>query len=116
MGGGIGAILRYGVSMGMASFTFTRFPLATLLSNVLASLLLGIFSVLVIRSNSTEIAQQLQAFLVIGICGGFSTFSTFSRENLTFLEQGNWLMLILNTCISVALTLCFIYIGKKLVA
>ena len=115
LGGGIGAVLRYGISLSMANLTLSKLTLGTLISNVLASFLLGIFSVWILRASSAEISNQLNAFLIIGVCGGFSTFSTFSRENLAFIENGYWMAALVNILLSVSLTLYFVYLGRKIV-
>ncbi len=78
LGGGLGAAARHGVNMFAAHHAGTRYPLGTFLVNVLGSLLIGIVTEwFALRSH---LPPHLRLFLVTGILGGFTTFSTFSLE------------------------------------
>lgn len=102
LGGGLGSLLRYGVSRLILSFAFqSSFPLATLISNVLASFALGILA----YYFSGKIPEASRLFWMVGFCGGFSTFSTFSLENLELLKQGQFLFLGINIALSLSLCL-----------
>jgi CrcB protein len=114
IGGGIGALLRFGLSSLIQRFPSSSFPLATLVSNLLASLLLGVFMTLMLKMRSPQ-ADSFQAFWIIGICGGFSTFSTFAKENFELMERGQWFIAILNILISVSFCIGMVYLGRKLV-
>lgn len=115
LGGGIGAILRFGLTRLIQQFPKAVFPIATLASNLIASLLVGIFLVLMMKMKPTNV-ESFQAFWIIGICGGFSTFSTFAKENLELMERGQWLIAILNILISVSFCILMVYLGRKLVS
>jgi len=78
LGGGTGSVLRYLVSHGRFSLV-QGFPLATLCVNILGSFLIGFLSAWVAR---TILTNDLRLLLVVGLCGGFTTFSTFSNEGL----------------------------------
>lgn len=114
IGGGIGSLLRFGISHLIYQFPKQQFPVATLASNLIASLLMGVFLVLLMKMKPSN-AEAFQAFFVIGICGGFSTFSTFAKENLELMERGQWVIAILNILVSVALCIGMVYLGRKLV-
>ncbi|WP_341907677.1 fluoride efflux transporter CrcB [Fluviicola taffensis] len=114
LGGGIGAILRFGLTRLIHQFPKSVFPIATLASNLIASLLVGVFLVLMMKMKPTN-AESFQAFWIIGICGGFSTFSTFAKENLELMERGQLLIAILNILISVIFCILMVYLGRKLV-
>ncbi|NEN22445.1 CrcB family protein [Cryomorpha ignava] len=111
IGGGLGSIARYAISrLSVLAFGNTVFPLGTLMANVLSSALLAVLVV----SIGKEYLQGLWIpFLVIGFCGGFSTFSTFSFETFILINEGKWIWAGANVLISVATCLVLIYIISK---
>lgn len=113
LGGGIGSLLRFGISQLVLKFPKSVFPVATLASNLLASLLVGLFLVMMIKMKPAN-SESFQAFWIIGICGGFSTFSTFAKENLELMERGQWIIAILNILISITFCIAMVYLGRKL--
>jgi CrcB protein len=96
LGGGLGSVSRFGISRLFSGIS-QSFPYATLTSNVLASFLLAFAVYQMPKTEST----WLPYFLVIGFCGGFSTFSTFSHELVLLLQNGNWMQATLYLLISV---------------
>lgn len=101
IGGGLGSLFRYGISKWVITFSESQFPLATLISNILSCIAMGAGLALIIpRMEGNE---WLKPFLLIGFCGGFSTFSTFSLETLQLLKTGNHMFAIVNVLVSVAL-------------
>jgi CrcB protein len=83
-GGALGAVLRLGVTLGMGRVAGPGFPLGVLTVNVLGSFLIGGLVVLSFHRG----LEHLNPFLVTGVLGGFTTFSTFSLEALTLYERG----------------------------
>lgn len=84
IGGGFGSILRYAISHFSVKYFRHSLPFATLLSNILASIIL----VLALNYLSTEIGNKwIKPLVIIGFCGGFSTFSTFSAETFLLLKS-----------------------------
>ncbi len=80
LGGAIGAILRYGVGVLVAT------PLATLTVNVIGSFLIGVVWVMLAQKGF----DRASAFLITGVLGGFTTFSAFSLDALRLFESGKW--------------------------
>lgn len=83
-GGAIGSVARYVVGVVMLRSS-SGFPLSTLLINVAGSFFIGLFARLF---DAPDEHQVLRVALTVGICGGFTTFSTFSAETVTMLQQG----------------------------
>lgn len=109
IGGGLGSLCRYGISQLFRSFEWTNLPWATLSSNMLSSALLGLVALKVIQSEH----PFWYAFLAIGFCGGFSTFSTFSFETVQLIKSGQAAWAILNILVSVALCVALLFALSK---
>ena len=109
-GGGLGSLLRYGIARGMVSYNFT-FPYATLLANILSCIILGFF---VAWSLKEGVSDGTKLFFMVGLCGGFSTFSTFSNETFSLFETGNYSYAFANILGSIVVCLLAIYMGIKL--
>jgi fluoride exporter len=87
IGGGLGSILRYIVQVFVGRHVPLIFPLGTFLVNCSGCFLIGIFYSL--ASKYTTITPEWRLFLITGICGGFTTFSTYSYDGLMLLKQGS---------------------------
>jgi len=109
LGSAIGGVCRYLV--GIVLPTAGGFPWATLCVNVLGSLVLGAVSG-VLSSHGGSAA--LRAFAVVGFCGGFTTFSTFSNESLRMIESSQWGMLAVYLTASLLAGIVAVWIGVKL--
>ena len=101
-GGAIGALLRYWTSLAVHSRLGSGFPYGTLIVNVLGSLLMGFLYIWLIERIAA--GATLRAFLLIGVLGAFTTFSTFSLETLNLVEGGHLGKALLNVVVSV--TVC----------
>jgi CrcB protein len=116
LGGAVGSVARYALN-GVISVRFGEsFPLGTLVVNVAGSFLIGGLGALVIpegRMSGGARAFTTQ-FLMIGICGGFTTFSSFSLQTLNLVREGEWLYAGGNVLLSVVFCLVATWLGFAL--
>jgi CrcB protein len=109
VGSAIGGVSRYLVG-GMAQrLLATTFPGGTLLVNVTGSFLLGL--ILRYGVETTSLTPELRAFLTVGFCGGYTTFSTFSYESVALLEDGEWTRAGLYIALSLGLSVLATFLG-----
>jgi CrcB protein len=108
VGGGLGSLLRYGVSKVSISIFSSSFPFGTLISNCVSCLVLGIFlGFVTIRPD----ANQYRYLIAVGFCGGFSTFSSFSAETLELIRHGSLIYAGLNIAFNIVVCILTIGIG-----
>jgi CrcB protein len=112
IGGGLGSMTRYGISRLITTGALNIKPWATLLSNVLATALLGI--ILFYAVVKFQWSEPFQAFLIIGFCGGFSTFSTFSFETFELMRSGHALLAVIYAICSLLLGLFVLFVISKM--
>ena len=111
MGGFIGAVLRYLIGLIPVKETMV-FPVKTFCINIIGCLLIGLITVL--ASRNPEINPKWILFLKAGICGGFTTFSTFSLESCNLFEKRIYIAGGIYVALSVGCCVLGILIGKKL--
>lgn len=112
LGGGIGSLLRYGLSRLLLAMDLRgAFPWATLAANVLSVVILA--WVLLRLPAHFQHRPALSAFITIGICGGFSTFSTFSYENFLLIREGLPGMALANIAVNVVACLAIFFIMAR---
>jgi fluoride exporter len=108
-GGFIGSVARFLVSRLNTRIEWFSIPIGTLTVNVLGSLLIGFL--IGISEKSPVLTVEWRMFLMVGLCGGFTTFSSFSGENLVLLKNGQILPLLLYTGLSIFLGFTAVYLG-----
>lgn len=111
IGGAIGSMARYGVSIAALRLWGVTFPWGTLLINVVGSFIIGFFGRLTISGGPFPASPGLRTFVMIGFCGGFTTFSSFSLQTLDLLQAGEVARSGLYILLSVALCLLFVWLG-----
>jgi fluoride exporter len=111
IGGAIGSVVRFWVSGLIATRFGQTFPLGTLVVNVTGSFVIGLFAALSEPEGRWLINPSLRQFFMIGICGGYTTFSSFSLQTLTLVQEGEWFRAVMNSIASFALCLFAVWLG-----
>ena len=112
-GSALGGLARYLVSRGLLPWS-TGFPLGTLLINVAGSFLIGYYGTLTLPGGRYAAGENARLFVMVGFCGGFTTFSSFSLQTLDLLRSGMWLRSAANVLLSVVLCLAAVALGSAL--
>ncbi len=116
LGGGLGSGLRYLLSGAVANGIGESFPWGTLAVNVSGSLAIGFFATLTGPDGRWLVAPGARVFFMIGICGGYTTFSSFSLQTLSLLRDGEWFKAGANTVLSFSVCMAAVWLGHLLAA
>jgi CrcB protein len=116
IGSALGGMARYGCGVWVAGWTNTALPWATLFVNVLGSSCIGVLLALGERPQSWLASPDVRNFLMVGLLGGFTTFSAFSLQTFELLRAQQWSAAGANVLLSVALCLAAVAIGYWLAA
>jgi CrcB protein len=108
-GGFLGSIARYFVSKLNLSVNLFSIPVGTFVVNISGSLLIGLLMGL--SERTTLLTTEIRLFLMVGLCGGFTTFSSFTMENLSLIHNGQFLPVILYTSFSLIFGFLAVYLG-----
>lgn len=109
LGGAVGAMLRYAISLIPVK---TEFPVLTFLTNIIGAVLIGFIVGMV--SVRQETSQHLILFLKVGVCGGFTTFSTFSLEAFHLFEQNKIVMGMVYAVLSIVCCVVGVYVSQNI--
>ncbi len=116
LGGALGSIARFWLSGVIANRIGETFPWHTLVINVTGSFLIGFFATLTGPDGRVFASTGTRQFVMIGLCGGYTTFSAFSLQTLNLARDGEWLQAGANTVGSVVTCLVAVWLGHLLAA
>lgn len=116
IGSALGGVARYWCSLTAARLFGETFPWGTLIVNVAGSFVIGFFATLTGPDGRVFASSAARQFVMIGLCGGYTTFSSFSIQTLNLLQDGQWLQAGGNIAGSVVLCLLAVWAGYALAA
>lgn len=111
MGGAAGAALRYLTGLACSRWEWTNMPMGTLSVNLIGCFLLG--ALMALGQKYTSFAGAPYLMLTAGVCGAFTTFSTFSADSIRLMDNGQWLTAAFYLTLSIAGGFLLFYIGRK---
>ena len=114
LGGALGTGARFWMSGFIAERAGESFPFGTLAVNVTGSFVIGFFAAFTDPEGPVLVSPRFRQFFMIGVCGGYTTFSSFSLQTLDFVRDGDWLKALLNTVLSIACCLGAVWLGRIL--
>jgi CrcB protein len=112
LGGAVGSLLRYSLGGAVQRVSASGFPIGTLFVNVSGCFIIG---VLVRQFMNMQLSPELRALLIVGFCGGFTTFSTFANENMNLLRNGDYFYFTLYLVLSIVLGIAAVVLGNSVV-
>jgi fluoride exporter len=116
IGSALGGMARYWCSGIAATLIGEWFPWGTLIVNVVGSLVIGTMAALSAAEGPFLIKPELRVFVMVGLCGGYTTFSSFSLQTFELIKEGEWLWAGANCVLSVALCLAAVWLGYATIA
>jgi len=111
LGSALGGIGRYWVSGVVAGLVGETFPWGTIAVNVVGSFAIGLFATVTGPDGRILVAPEARQFFMLGVFGGFTTFSSFSLQTLNLARDGDWLLATANIAVSVAACLAAVVLG-----
>jgi fluoride exporter len=113
IGSALGGLLRYAISRWTLALSI-NFPLGTVFINILGSFIIGYFGTLTLQSGKYPASDNLRLFVMVGVCGGFTTFSSFSLQTFDLMRAGAWGRALANVILSVVLSVAAVAAGHAL--
>ena len=114
LGGALGTGARFWISGLVAERAGEFFPLGTLVVNITGCLVVGFFAAFTSPEGPVLVSPQSREFFMIGVCGGYTTFSSFSLQTLDLARDGDWGKALLNTALSFGCCLTAVWLGRIL--
>ena len=111
LGSALGGVARFGLTLLAARIWGEAFPWGTIAINVLGSFVIGFFGTLTLPGGALPASIGLRAFVMVGLCGGFTTFSSFSLQTLVLARDGSWPAAMGNVALSVCACLFAVTLG-----
>ncbi len=105
IGGAVGSVARAWVGVTAVRLVGSSFPWGTMLINIVGSLVIGVVAATALSPTRTIVTQEVRIFLMVGFCGGFTTFSSFSLQTFELLREGRAGAALANVALSVVLCL-----------
>lgn len=113
LGSAVGGVLRYGLSRLMAPVS-GAFPWGTVVVNILGCFVIGYFGTVTVSNGRYPVSESVRIFVMVGLCGGFTTFSSFSLQTFDLMRSGALPRALANVIISVVLCLLAVAAGHQL--
>ena len=110
IGGAIGSLARYALSVAALPIS-QSLPWGTIGINILGSFVIGLFGTLTLANGRFPVSEEARILVMVGMCGGFTTFSSFSLQTLNLMNDGEWLYATGNIAGSVILCMLFVWLG-----
>jgi fluoride exporter len=114
LGGALGSMARFWLAAAVAKTVGAQFPWGTILINIAGSFVIGFFATFTGPGGRMLASFNTRAFVMVGICGGFTTFSAFSLQTLDLMRESRWLQAGGNVALSVAACLLAVWAGHAL--
>lgn len=111
LGGALGSVMRYWLAELVAALVDSPFPWATVITNITGSFIIGFYATLTGPEGRLLASPVQRQFVMVGICGGYTTFSAFSLQTLSLAQDGDWLRAGANVGASVVLCLIGVWLG-----
>ena len=113
VGGAAGSVLRYLIGLATVAAWGSGFPWGTILINIAGSFLIGLVGAATLEGGMLPDSPALRAFVMVGLCGGFTTFSSFSLQTLELVRGGRASLALLNVALSVVLCFAAVAAGHQ---
>ena len=110
-GGAIGSMLRYWLNLVITARMGEAMPWGTIVINITGSFVIGLFAAMTGPGGRLTLPVEARLFVLVGLCGGYTTFSSFSLQTLALFQAGEGLRAIANVVLSVTLCLLAVWLG-----